>query len=152
MGAFATLLGVELRDTGAGTESGSWHSFAVGDSCLFQIRDDTLLTSFPLEREDEFTSSPVLISSNLPRNEPVWDAVRVLEGDWRAGDEFLLMTDALAAWFVTLHEAADRPWNMLIGLTEDPDVEVVFSQWVNEMRQEQSLRNDDVTLIRVRIG
>src|SRR5438105_4560754 len=40
-GAFATLLGLTLLD-------GTWQSTSIGDSCLFQIRRNSVVTAFPI--------------------------------------------------------------------------------------------------------
>src|SRR6266513_307758 len=51
-GAFSSLAGLTLHgpaaeETGDGA-GGAWESFAVGDSCLFQVRADELIVAFPL--------------------------------------------------------------------------------------------------------
>src|SRR5215472_19097611 len=41
-GAFAALVGLSVYD------SGEWSALAVGDACVFQVRDGTLLSALPL--------------------------------------------------------------------------------------------------------
>ena len=60
-GAFSTLLGFYLEDKPEETYAGFWSVLAVGDTCIFQIRADELITCFPIERADQFGSRPVLI-------------------------------------------------------------------------------------------
>jgi hypothetical protein len=135
-GAFATLLGLTLID-------GRWHALAVGDACLFQVRGDELIAAFPLRRSTEFGNRPRLLGSRPPG---AGDDERHDEGrgDWQAGDRFLLMTDALAQWFLRRHEAGDRPWQELSRLAE---ATAEFAAWVEDRRRQDGLHNDDVTLV-----
>ena len=57
-GAFATFLGLKLtrRRTGA-----DWSATAIGDSCLFHLRHNLLLTAFPLTHPSQFTLTPALV-------------------------------------------------------------------------------------------
>jgi hypothetical protein len=58
-GTFATLLGLEI-DT-----DNCWRSMAIGDSCLFVVRDGKLLHSFPIETASQFNHRPNLIGTLL---------------------------------------------------------------------------------------
>jgi len=55
----------------------------------------------------------------------------------------LLMTDALAAWFLKRHEAGEKPWKALGDLRNNQD----FSEFIEKQRTTASMRNDDVTLV-----
>lgn len=132
-GSFATFVGLTI-DAGAST----WQSVAVGDSCLFQVRGDVLLSAFPVERPDHFGARPDLIGS---RGHGPVNLVRA-EGTLSAGDSVLLMSDALAQWFLTEHEAGRKPRTMLDALTDDS-----FTAWVDLLRTTRRLKNDDVTLL-----
>ncbi len=137
-GAFAAFVGLTLWE-------GGWSALAVGDCCLFHVRDGELLRSFPLTRADEFGSRPLLVPTNPAREDP--GAVRVATGVWRAGDAFLLMSDALAAWFLREHERGNMPWPLPVG--RGPDRDGAFAAWIDELRRTHELRNDDVTLVQV---
>ncbi|HKI34016.1 MAG TPA: protein phosphatase 2C domain-containing protein [Gemmataceae bacterium] len=140
-GAFATLLGLVVGD-------GRWHALAVGDSCLFQVRQDRLIEAFPLRRSAEFGNRPLLIGSRPPVA-PASEVRAEGRGGWQPADRFLLMTDALAQWFLRRHEAGDRPWEELTRLPTKPDASDAFATWVEERRRHDGLRNDDVTLVLV---
>lgn len=101
-GAFSSILGLTIRQEVAlpDVQEGIWEALAVGDSCLFQVRDDELLSKFPSENSEEFNSRPVLVSTNPIYNENLEDHVLKLEGKWKTGDEFYLFTDAIACWFL----------------------------------------------------
>lgn len=137
-GAFTTLCGLTLQDHVGARGQGSWRALAVGDSCLFQVRQQRLVAGFPITDAAEFGNSPILFASRPGPNQAALQAVCSQSGFWQAGDEFLLMTDALAAWFLSQKAIpASFP-----GAAE-------FSGWIAELRQSRSLRNDDVTLLRV---
>jgi hypothetical protein len=161
-GAFATFLGVELRkpegqrteDRGQNEGGGSdcplssvlcpsiieWHALAVGDSCLFHLRGGELLRAFPVERSADFGLQPSLVPSRNGRFGGPPSVPYRAHGSAEAGDRLLLMTDALARWFLERHEAGGPPGE----LPEGPDE---FALWVEGLREAQGLRDDDVTLI-----
>ena len=120
-----------------------WRAEAVGDSCLFQVRADRLLHSFPLTRPAEFTHSPMLITTNPQQNRLVCEQLQVAAGDCQPGDLFLLMTDALAKWFLSRHLVGEQPWQRLAALADG----VAFKQLVVEERECGRLENDDTTLM-----
>lgn len=120
-----------------------WRSIAVGDSCVFQIRGDALVQAFPLTKSEEFNSRPTLLSSNPSSNQPVWSTVRVLEGEYRAGDQFILVTDALGKWFLAQCEAGEKPWHTLQAIK----TESAFRELVADLRKQGAIRNDDTTLL-----
>ncbi|HKB04550.1 MAG TPA: hypothetical protein VKD90_20170, partial [Gemmataceae bacterium] len=57
-GAHATFLGVSFR---LAADHAEWETVAVGDACLFLLRDEPRPFSFPLISSTEFTSSPALV-------------------------------------------------------------------------------------------
>lgn len=134
-GAFATLLGLAFS-TDHVHHTGKWEATAVGDSCLFQVRGGELLSAFPLKSSDEFDSAPKLVPSrHVDRVSVEHDT-----GDWKGGDTFFLLTDAVAAWFLRTHEAGGAPWETLVAADAD---------WVARRRADRTLRNDDVTVMRI---
>jgi hypothetical protein len=140
-GAFSSLLGVAI-------EQDRWRALAVGDSCLFVVRAGRLAHAFPLENAEQFNNRPLLLSSVARANQRVWDDVRSDEGPLEDRDQLLLMTDALAQWFLVEAEMGRRPWAALARL-ETPDG---FAMFVDCLRGGGALRNDDVTLVRVEVA
>jgi hypothetical protein len=139
-GSFATFLGVtvELEEIG-----GCFRAIAVGDSCLFLVRGGRLACAFPVDRAAAFGSRPQLIGSHGESKVRVAAA----RGDLADGDSLLLMTDALAEWFLAAQERGGTPWRDLAGLSESG-----FADWVNVERKERRLKNDDVTLLTIELG
>lgn len=142
-GAFATLLGLEFFPDATGEPGGTWRATGVGDSVLFQIRDSALRLAWPVSASCQLGSHPLLLSSLPARNADALGACQVIGGEARPGDQFLLMTDSPAKWFLTAVEAGERPWETLLAL---PDA-AAFEAWVAETREAHAMRNDDVTLL-----
>lgn len=140
-GAFATLLGLAFSDDG-------WHAVSIGDTCLFQVRDDELLTAFPIKSSTEFDSAPKLVPSRPDDVARVVERVDEERGDWRSGDTFFLTTDAMGAWFLRSHEDGTPPWRVLDRFARPG----TFPVWVQARRAERALRNDDVTVMRVDVA
>lgn len=148
-GAFAALATLRL------SSSGRWESFAVGDSCLFQVRGDTLLVAHPIKRAADFGNNPTLISSLPARNNLLREHLEdfFLCGEWHTQDEFILMTDALAAWTLQQIESWDsaniQPITVLIQ--DHTTTPALFEEWINGLREADALRNDDTTLIWIKV-
>lgn len=150
-GAFATLLGVRLLAPPTAEGPGTWEALAVGDSCLFHLREERLVHSFPLEQSAAFGSSPFLLSTHAWQNARVGPQVRVASGDVRDGDTLFLMTDALACWFLAEHEQGHAPWTALPGAFSG-EGRAAFEALVGRLRAEKAMRNDDVTLLQLSVG
>src|SRR5215471_15862792 len=102
-GAFSSLLGLSI-------DGDRWRAVAVGDTCLFVVRSGKMLRAFPLERAEQFSNRPSLLSSLSRANVGVWDDIATVEGELVEKDRLLLMTDALAHWFLVEAEMGRRPW------------------------------------------
>lgn len=148
-GAFAALLTLRFEaplitpETDESSSERLWHALAIGDTCLFQIRDDALHLAFPLAESAAFDSTPLLLSSNPARNLQVWDQAQALKGVYRPGDILLLMTDALAKWFLTEVEAGAKPWHTLCAFQDQTE----FAAMTMTLRAEHRLKNDDTSLL-----
>ena len=144
-GAHATLLGVELSRPPGG--EGRWSAVSLGDSCLFQVRDDQLITAFPLADAAAFCNTPKLVPSHARHLGRVVAHLDRAEGTWRPGDVLFLATDALAAWFLSGAAEGTAPWRALAGIGCDDSA--AFADWAAGQRAAGDLRNDDLTLVRV---
>jgi hypothetical protein len=160
-GAFATFLGLTIYDPDLLKRTTfleratalfrkhdppqvfKWKAIAIGDSCLFQIRDDKLIACFPISKADEFSSRPVLLCSNPANNTGVWTEVRFEQGECRAEDLFILATDAVAKWFLDQHELGGKPWDILKKIHSQME----FQDIVARLRSEKAMRNDDATVV-----
>jgi hypothetical protein len=133
-GAYATFLGVVFEGPKL-----HWHALAVGDSCLFHIRDHQLLEAFPVRQAKAFGNQPSLVSSRKASKR----ITRLQkEGDWLKGDQLFLMTDALAQWFLQKTEEHREPWKEVLSIA----TQEAFEAWIMKKRDSKEMRNDDVTL------
>jgi len=137
-GAFSTFLGIWFKGD-------HWKGVAVGDSCLFHVRDDRLLASYPMESSGQFDSTPQLIGSRGEVSEV--PEPENFAGSLRPGDQLLLMTDALSCWFLATNEKGEEPWSAIQGLTKLEDD--AFAAWVTRLRERRELKNDDTTVVAV---
>jgi hypothetical protein len=63
---------------------------------------------------------------------------------------FLLMTDALAGWFLRKHEAGRTAWRTLLDL--DARDGPAFAEGIARQRALRAVRDDDVALLRVQVA
>jgi hypothetical protein len=131
-GAFSSLLGLTIR------ADGNWRALCVGDSCLFHVRPQQAIRAFPYHLPDQFNNHPALISTRLDASV----AARTARGKWKNGDYFLLMTDALAHFFLSQRR-------LRVRLAADGLDQAGFEQVVANARGERICRNDDVTLVKI---
>lgn len=131
-GAFSSLLGLTIR------ADGGWRALCVGDSCLFHVRPKQAIRAFPYHLPDQFNNHPALISTRL---DSVVEA-RTARSKWKPGDYFLLMTDALAHFFLSQRKQRTR-------LAADGLDQAGFEQMIAHARGERICRNDDVTLVKI---
>jgi hypothetical protein len=150
-GAYAAVIGVRLVDTGPdNAREGQLDAWALGDSCLFQVRNDQLIHSFPIDDPTAFDNTPPLAHSRAIDFRLTAERIRHHAGVWRSGDELYLATDALSQWFLFSATAGGTPWTLLRDLGTD-DGPGSFEDWVAQCRAAREIRNDDTTLLRIDI-
>lgn len=158
-GAMTTLLWIELtpfngKDQGGNDIDGNdnlphsylLRSFAIGDCCLFHLRGDEQLCSFPIDNSEAFGLYPQVIGS-VDRNQNALADFHVCEYECLPGDLLVLTSDALAQWAVNRSEAGEtvdwgRFWEMSYEL---------WREEVLALRREQLIRYDDTTLLLLRV-
>lgn len=146
-GAHSTVVVVEIVEGKQGTLS-TWKAAAIGDSCLFQVRNEELIASFPLQQEEEFSFNPSLLSSRGGDADIIKRHVCLTNGTWDHEDSFYIVTDALAAWFLQIAHQGGRPWEPLRDMNT-LDFDLDFESWVNSQRDAGDMHDDDTTLVRV---
>ena len=137
-GSAATLLVVNFS-----AQERKWAAFAVGDVCLFVVRGGKLKYAFPVPKSAAFDDRPGLLSTEARAPLP---PVKRFGSTIESGDRFLLMTDALAAWFLTNFEKKRNPWETL---PTDPEA---FAALVQGERDDAKMKNDDATLIEITLS
>jgi hypothetical protein len=145
-GAFSTLIALQVsQETSNGRR---WRAAAVGDSCLFLVRDEAPVRCFPISDPAAFSNSPALLPSRPAGEDVVSRNLKGCKGEWMPGDALYVATDALAAWFLHNTNTGGRPWETLRDLETD-DFGPAFQDWVDDQRQQGALRDDDTTLVRL---
>ena len=150
-GAFSSIVGLTIKHgTSRNGKLARWKALAIGDSCLFQVRGNKLITPFPFTDSEQFNSRPSLLSSNPIYNEGILNSSMQKSGSLDEGDTFYLMTDALACWFLRAVESNQKPWEILRDFATSDEM-ASFSDWIANLRKAHLIRNDDVTLLRVEV-
>jgi hypothetical protein len=149
-GAMTTLLWIELFPAEVGEDGLAKNyrlrSYAIGDSCLFHVRDGQTLSQFPLEYSSEFGLNPEVIAS-IDRKRDHQLAFKAAEADCLPGDLLVLATDALALWAYHLAEAREpvawgNYWDLDAGAWRDE---------IDSIRDASQMRFDDTTLVLLRV-
>jgi len=148
-GAFATVLGVQFTDGALGNRRMTrLRAVAVGDTCLFHVREEALLSSFPLDAARDFSSRPCLVGTRPASDQAVSRAIRRHRASCNDGDRFYLATDALAHYILKQVEQNLPIWEQIDEVATDL-AQDAFRSWVRSIRQQGLMRNDDVTLVMI---
>jgi len=158
-GAFATCVSLMLRRGDTPDAPGEWSAWALGDSCLFHVRGAYQGTAvsggeadggFPLNDPEHFNNYPVALSSIPHANERVWSRVATTQGTWEPGDAFILATDALSEWLLR-EIVPTQDWARVLDLMDAPADNSSFIDLMSAEMNDGRLRNDDMTLLIVRL-
>ena len=142
-GSLATLLGLTIEAPPDDPQTLYWRAAAVGDSCLFVIRRDEMVFTFPLDASARFNNRPDLISSNADNNIGIGERLHHQSGKCCPDDVFILASDDISRWMLQGSAANQKRWHSVLALSCGQEA----AAWVQEQRRLGSLRNDDSTLI-----
>ncbi|UAY55685.1 protein phosphatase 2C domain-containing protein [Arachidicoccus terrestris] len=144
-GAFATFVGL-----GIDVQNGMFQAIGIGDTVLFNIRKDQLISSFPVTDPTEFSNMPSLISTKPEYTAQPPGGGSYLSGDIQPGDILLLATDALAHFILmeTHKNGKSKVWKHLQKILYTRD-DAAFKTWVEARRRKNQMKNDDTTLIMI---
>jgi len=150
VGSFATLLGFEL--SGLDGPEPTWRAVALGDTVLFHVRAERLIATFPPLGPDDFGTRPDGVHTLRSSLDRMSRKLLLGAGVLEAGDFLFAATDAMAHWILRAIGHQERKvWATLGGLAH-PDV---FARLIEDQRREQDsakrMKNDDVTLMRLRM-
>lgn len=117
-----------------------WRVWAVGDSCLFHVRDGRLLASVPVAASSDFGLAPALLRTRADTTLP--SCVKAV-GTCRPGDLLVLATDAVAQSLLRAVEDGRPPdWARYQDL--DP---AAWRGEIDALRRDRRIVNDDSTLL-----
>jgi len=151
LGAFSTLVWVQvapMEEEREGAFGGyRLRGYAIGDSCLFQVRRGEPVRMFPPLAAEQFEADPVVLGS-VDLNRDQLQQFVALDETCYDGDVLVLCTDAVAEWAVRLTESDTPPdWDRYWQMTH--------AQWEQEvaaLRHERQMRYDDATMLLLRVA
>ncbi len=138
-GSFAAFLGLGL------TPAWTWSAVALGDVCLIIERERAVQQSFPLSSANEFSSRPILVASKTDID-ITKQSVRLGQGVCLPGDVLLMMSDAIACWYLG-HAASSS--DLLDDFHRALDDTATFSTLIERERTSRRLRNDDIAVVKL---
>jgi hypothetical protein len=144
-GSFAAFVGLRLD-----ARASCWEAVALGDSCLVQVRGGRVLAAVPVSTHEAFNSAPPLVPSNESARESALSRLVTARGGTAAGDTFLLMSDALSAWYFESQAKGDgraAQFDSLLAASENESL----ARLVRDERGSRRMKDDDVAAIRVRL-
>lgn len=147
-GSFAAFVGLRLEESGQGMR---WDAVALGDSCLVQTRGGRVKTALPVSAHEEFNSAPPLVPSNETVREAALARLVSASGEAERGDIFLLMSDALSAWYLESSSKRDgraAEFDSLLGASENDSLARLF----RGERESKRMKDDDVAVVRVQLS
>jgi hypothetical protein len=152
LGACAALAGLTIM-----SEPKKWTALALGDCCVFQIRNGTCVLAFPITTSAKFSNFPLLLCSVAERNSDVFSNKHTIpNGTWQSGDQFFLMSDTVACWFLSQIETGNE--HVVIPALSSVQTLEAFTALVNEARTAVGadgsvlMRDDDVTVTILSVG
>jgi serine/threonine protein phosphatase PrpC len=145
-GAFATFFGLTVDK-----EKHCFDVTAIGDCCLFLIRDEKLSFKFPVSSFKDFSNTPNLFASNPKYQLNIDDEVHYHSDEKLLPNDILLLaTDALAAWIFKQMDDEKKPWLILRDILRNKQKKYIFEKWLNDTRIKNEIKNDDVTLLMIK--
>ena len=150
VGSFATLLGFEIDSLDS--PEPYWRAVALGDTVLFHVRAGRMIAAFPPMEPDDFGTLPDGAHTARASLDRMTERLLTGGGALEVGDFLFAATDAMAQWILRAVARGEKSiWDTLSSLAH-PDV---FARLVEDQRREQNsikrMKNDDVTLMRLRM-
>jgi hypothetical protein len=150
----ATFLGFEINSSIRNNGINYWNSFSVGDTCLFQFRQNKLLQSFPMVNEEKFNNKPDLLTNNRDYNEKndIWNKSKEIKGKWEKDDTFVLATDGFAKWLLGKIKHNEKCFEDIPGFKEINFRYKETENWIRNKQSSGEMQNDDITIILIQIN
>jgi hypothetical protein len=149
-GAMTTLLWIELWPDETGDDglakNYQLYGFAIGDSCLFHVRDGLQIAWSPLAGSADFGLNPAVVRSIDRKLDHLLEFHRY-DARCLPGDLLVLATDAIALWAVERQEAGDPvEWETYWDMSDEAWRGEIFN-----LRSQTRMRFDDSTLVLLRV-
>lgn len=146
-GAHATLAGLDLQPEVRGSRGKAYRMVAVGDSCIFHLRQDRLISSHPYSHPDQFSHRPLGLGTVTGDDNARGAAgAKICVAGWRRKDRFLMMSDALALYFLRAMRSDVTCAREALPFAR---TQQSFEAWVTDARARKILKDDDTTLLEI---
>jgi hypothetical protein len=150
-GAMSTLLWIELasnaEEKGEPQSAYRLNGWAIGDCCLFHVRENQLLRSFPITSAAEFGLNPAVLGSIDRKQDHLIEFQELHVTCWPS-DLLVLCSDAVALWAMNRYEAGETiAWETYWDMPSEVWQEEIFAQ-----REANLMRFDDTTLVLLRLA
>ncbi len=142
-GGAAAIAGIEVR-----SPDRTWTAAALGDSCIFHVRDDRIRAAVPPYGADDFDNHPSLLSTDTARNAGLESLFTAVTDTFVSGDRFVLATDAAAQALLVADRSADGLRDWIVALTSERETAARF---IASSRAVGSLRDDDVAIVVIEV-
>ena len=154
-GGYSTLLWIVLKraDENADEQAETAYSLqatALGDCCVFVVRDGQVITKFAMKDVQEFEEDPLSIGSCNSNHDDALE-FRFLDTSCQGGDLVVLATDAISKWVYQQLEA-DEPvdWECLWNMTPNDWASRVAM--LRDLPSDTRMRVDDTTMVMLRMA
>lgn len=142
-GGAAAIAGIEII-----VKERKWSAIALGDSCVFQIRNERVYLAIPPYGPDDFGNNPRLIFTDAEKNVGLASAYESKSGTFLPGDRFVLATDAAAEAVLRadLGKAGLREWIRTLTKSEKR-----AQRFIESLRNSRGIRDDDVAVVTIEV-
>lgn len=146
-GSYAAFIGVQLK---LEVEAPYWRAIALGDACLIQCRKATILKALPVSDYQCFNSTPLLVPSQPAMQEATFNRLVIDSGPIEHQDTLLLLSDAVAAWYLMLMEEDNRTCSYFDLLLKEQRDGLLAELFEGE-RVAGRIKDDDIAVIRIEV-
>lgn len=142
-GGAAAIAGIEIF-----SNERKWSAVALGDSCIFQVRDEHICFMLPPYEAEQFGNHPRLISTDVAKNVGLASAYESASGRYEPGDRFVLATDAASEAFLRAAERNEGVHDWLRALSGSKET---AREFIGSLRESRDIRDDDVAVVMVEV-
>lgn len=147
-GSYAAFVGIQFA---LDDDEPTWQAIALGDSCLIHCRGRDVVTALPLADYRRFNAAPVLVPSLAAMQAAALSQAVEGRGRARAGDHFLLLSDAAAAWYLMLSETSDPLRASFEALLFDAKQDDLADFFERE-RLAHRIKDDDIAILSLEVA
>ena len=136
-GSFAAILGIKKLKTDL------MQVTAIGDCEIFIVdAQEKIKFCYPYFFSSEFSNQPKILSTKSELNSHI-NELNSITVNINQSDLIIMMSDALACWFMQSIEFGNNDWKQILDITTQEQLKI----FVEHKRENKVLKTDDVTLV-----